>query len=133
MARATRVSGGMQLPGALMADTRSRWGNRELSLPDDISLDGPQPVVEATRTSYGDVPHVQLHRPAFPSFLSKLIGLPTDRLDRRRRGPPLAGHGAEAARNAIATTITTLPELKELCPPDWRTPSLIVVGAPSNH
>jgi IS30 family transposase len=27
-----------------------------------------------------------------------------------KNGPPLAGHGAEAVRNAIASTITTLPE-----------------------
>jgi IS30 family transposase len=29
---------------------------------------------------------------------------------RIKNGPPLAGHGAEAVRDAIATTITTLPE-----------------------
>jgi len=29
---------------------------------------------------------------------------------RTRNGPPLAGHGAEAVRDAIASTITTLPE-----------------------
>jgi len=29
---------------------------------------------------------------------------------RTKNGPPLAGHGAEAVRDAIATTITTLPE-----------------------
>jgi IS30 family transposase len=28
---------------------------------------------------------------------------------RVKNGPPLAGHGAEAVRNAIAETITTLP------------------------
>ncbi len=29
---------------------------------------------------------------------------------RIKNGPPLAGHGAEAVRDAIASTITTLPE-----------------------
>jgi len=29
---------------------------------------------------------------------------------RTNNGPPLAGHGAEAVRDAIATTITILPE-----------------------
>jgi hypothetical protein len=29
---------------------------------------------------------------------------------RVKNGPPLAGHGAEAVRDAIASTITTLPE-----------------------
>jgi len=33
-----------------------------------------------------------------------------DTVPRARNGPPLAGHGAEAVRDAIATTITTLPE-----------------------
>jgi len=31
-------------------------------------------------------------------------------LHRRKNGPPVAGHGAEAVRDAIANTITTLPE-----------------------
>jgi IS30 family transposase len=31
-------------------------------------------------------------------------------LPRTKNGPPLAGHGAEAVRDAIANTITTLPE-----------------------
>jgi len=29
---------------------------------------------------------------------------------REKNGPPLAGHGAEAVRDAIAVTITTLPD-----------------------
>jgi IS30 family transposase len=33
-----------------------------------------------------------------------------ENLPRTNNGPPLAGHGAEAVRDAIASTITTLPE-----------------------
>jgi len=41
-----------------------------------------------------------------------LLHLPpmTDRGPRVKNGPALAGHGAEAVRDAIASTITTLPE-----------------------
>src|SRR5438128_2740451 len=48
---------------------------------------------------------------------------------RRNNGPALAGHGAEAVRDAIASTITTLPEeLRRFLTwdraPNWRsTPS----------
>jgi transposase, IS30 family len=32
------------------------------------------------------------------------------RMTQSQDGPPLAGHGAEAVRDAFASTITTLPE-----------------------
>jgi IS30 family transposase len=42
-----------------------------------------------------------LHLPPMPGKEQQL---------RVKNGPPLAGHGAEAVRDAIASTITTLPE-----------------------
>ena len=42
-----------------------------------------------------------LHLPRMDGF---------DTAPRVKNGPPLAGHGAEAVRDAIAATITTLPE-----------------------
>jgi IS30 family transposase len=44
------------------------------------------------------------------TMLLHLPRMPEHAGPRARNGPPLAGHGAEAVRNAIASTIITLPE-----------------------
>ena len=43
-------------------------------------------------------------------MLLHLPPMPGHREARVKNGPPLAGHGAEAVRDAIAAAITTLPE-----------------------
>jgi IS30 family transposase len=44
------------------------------------------------------------------TMLLHLPPMERDRAPRQKNGPPLAGHGAEAVRDAITATITTLPE-----------------------